>query len=45
MTKTVYEIFNGSTLINYILNVFFGWLLDEKYIVYKAITYNNGTLV
>ena len=36
MIATVHEIFDDSILTTYILNVLFGLLINDKYIIYKA---------
>ena len=38
MIETVHEIIGGSIFIIYIFNVFFGWSLNNLYIVYIIIT-------
>ena len=43
--KILHDIIKISFLINYIYNIIFRLPLEDKYIIYMAITYNNETVV
>ena len=37
MIETVHDIVDVSTAVDYISNGFFGWLLEDKYIIYTIL--------